>query len=122
MRKGAVLSFSEPGLLVLPVALWLALRPAWAGRRRIVVGGAALVALGYLLVNARFDLQVRYYYFVVPLALALIGVAWAQLARRGRAGLVLGGALVLLVAGTGIVQWLGATFDEQAISMTPLTH
>ena len=122
MWKGAVLSFSEPGLLVLPVALWLALRPAWAGRRRIVVGGAALVALGYLLVNARFDLQVRYYYFVVPLALALIGVAWAQLARRGRAGLVLGGALVLLVAGTGIVQWLGATFDEQAISMTPLTH
>jgi hypothetical protein len=122
MWRGAVLSFSEPGLLVLPVALWLALRPTWAGTRRIVVGGAALVALGYVLVNARFDLQVRYYYFVLPLALALIGIAWAHLARRGRAGLALAGALVLLTAGAGIVQWLGATFDERAISMTPLTH
>ncbi|HMP40433.1 MAG TPA: hypothetical protein PKA05_08640, partial [Roseiflexaceae bacterium] len=122
MLRGARLAYTDLGLFLIPAGLLMAMLAPGVWQRRIVLGGALIVVCFYLLVNAMYDLQVRYYYFSVPIALALLALVLGQLAARGYGGRIVAWAIVALAVLDGISQWLGNTFGDHIISMTPLTH
>jgi hypothetical protein len=122
MLRGARLAYADIGLALIPIGLLFALSAPGAWKRRIVLGGALIVIFFYLIVNALFDLQVRYYYFSIPFAMALMGLVLGRVAARGGAGRFAAWALTAWIVADGLTQWFGATFGDYVISMTPLTH
>lgn len=93
-------------LLALPGLAMLA-RPArrWAV---IVLSGALLVALGFGLAQALVGFSSRYSLFVLPVLALGTGAALAGLRRRGWAGRLAVGLLVLYLVGNGVWAWYWA--------------
>lgn len=117
------LSYEPLGLLLLAPGLLVAaqrLRRGARGAGLALMGAWALTALLFLAVEVATGLQVRYLYFLAPVACVAAGALLGRLAERGRAGaLVAQGAALLLVA-QGVALWLGATLGGGSMSMIPL--
>lgn len=121
--SGARLAYSDLGLALLIPGLVLAVgRVGGDLARRVVPLSMLGTLLVYLLIDLTLNVQVRYFYFLLPLALASIGLALGWLAARGRLGALGAWALTAAVALPTVVLWLSATFGDGKISMTPLTH
>ncbi|HWQ12393.1 MAG TPA: hypothetical protein VNL77_06325 [Roseiflexaceae bacterium] len=131
--NGLRIGYSDVGLALLPLGLalvWRRARRAYrAGERREMALqylaapiAALLTLLFYLLVDLLLNVQVRYFYFALPLVLAVIGVTLGEIAARGRLARLAAWALALAVLAPQVAQWFSATFGEGKIPMTPLTH
>jgi hypothetical protein len=81
-----------------------------------------LTALIFFLVDITLAMQVRYFYFALPLALAAIAIVLGRIAARGRWAAIVAWALVLTLLLQGAAAWFTAAFGDVQISMTPLTH
>lgn len=131
--SGLRIGYSDIGLLLLPLGLWLIWRRARGvdtrgeaperGLRYLAAPAAMLLTLlFYLLVDLTLDVQVRYFYFALPLVLAAVGVALGHIAGHGRWARLAAWALTLAVIAPMVALWLSATLAEGKIPMTPLTH
>jgi hypothetical protein len=128
--KGALLAYTEAGLALLPLGLLLIASPERSRRgrthatfhRRMVLLAMLLTIALFLIVDLVLGLQVRYFYFSLPPALAAIGVILGRLAPRGRwAGAVVWG-LALIVVAQNVTLWFQTTIGDGKFSLTPLTH
>jgi hypothetical protein len=90
--------------------------------RQIVPLSMLLTALLFFVVDVTLAMQVRYFYFALPLALAAIAIVLGQIAARGRWARAVAWALVLAFLFQGTAAWFTAAFGDMQISMTPLTH
>jgi hypothetical protein len=142
--NGLRLAYSDVGLALLPLGLlliWKAYRGGLPERRATgehaaatgrhlglplrylaAPAGALLTLLFYLMVDLLLNVQVRYFYFALPLVLAAIAVALGAIAERGRLARLAAWALTLAVVAPQVALWLSATLAEGKIPMTPLTH
>jgi hypothetical protein len=113
-------SFGMLGLLlILPGLLLL-----WQRRLlRVVpplVMGWLLTMVFFLGIELVSALQVRYLYFIVPLACLAMGLVLDALARRNRAGHALAWAVLLLMLAQNGAAWYGAAAEDAMMSMIPL--
>lgn len=120
MFRAFQISFHEAGfVLLLPGLLLL-----W--RRRLPRGGAALVGgwlgavLVFLVIEMLTALQVRYIYFLTPLACIAIGLLLDAFARRSQSGRVAAWLVVLLLLVQGGITWYTAAAEDLMMSMSPL--
>ncbi|MFO7167825.1 MAG: hypothetical protein DIU80_007325 [Chloroflexota bacterium] len=126
--NGLRLGYSDIGLALLPLGLLLIWRRFGAAaqgtplRQLAAPVGALLTLLFYLMVDLLLNVQVRYFYFALPLVLAAIAVALGAIAARGRVARLATWALTIAVVAPQVALWLSATLAEGKISMTPLTH
>jgi hypothetical protein len=90
--------------------------------RRVVPLAMLLTALLFFLVDLTLAMQVRYFYFALPLALAAIAIVLGRIAARGRWARVAAWTLVVTLLLQGAAAWFTAAFGDVQISMTPLTH
>ncbi len=120
--KGLRLAYSVAGLLLLPLGLALIFRARPDLERLLVPLAWVLTTLLFFLVDLATALQVRYFYYSLPLASVAIAMVPGYLAERGRWGRPVAWALVLAIAIPNILLWYSATFADGKISMTPLTH
>jgi hypothetical protein len=77
------------------------------------------------MVDLLLDVQVRYFYFALPLVLALIAIPLGRIAewrRMPEVGRVLAWTIVIAIIVPQIALWFGGTWGEAKIPMTPLTH
>jgi hypothetical protein len=116
------ISFYEGGLLLLLPGLLL----LWLWRHRLPRGGGAMI-IGWLGVVGVFlgiellsALQVRYLYFLTPLACIAMALPLAALARRGRAAQIVAWGILLLLLVQGSLIWYRGTFENVMMSMSPL--
>lgn len=122
MLKGIRLAYSDLGLLLLPFGAALLLRSRLDERQRLLVltwGGSCLL---FFLIDLFLALQVRYFYFAVPIVLVSVATALGWLARRGRWWRLAAWAMALGIAAQGVALWFGASFGDVSLSLTPLTH
>jgi hypothetical protein len=118
--RGFLIAFHPLGLLLLPAGLLL------LPQRRLPPGAVALVAgwvatvLVFLLVEIGSGLQVRYIYFLTPLACVLVGLLLDRLAARGVLARSAVWAIVLLLLVQGSSAWLTSAFDDLRMSMVSL--
>ncbi|HEX9440245.1 MAG TPA: hypothetical protein VF909_11205 [Roseiflexaceae bacterium] len=81
-----------------------------------------LTTLLFFVVDLLLAVQVRYFYFALPLALAAIAIVLGHLAARGRWARFATWALVLMLFLQGVMFWYSSAFGDGQLSMTPLTH
>lgn len=120
--KGLSLAFTDLGLLLLPLALLLCFMRPPARDTLLAVGALLGAALIFFLVDLTIYMQVRYLYFMLPLALALIARLLGELAARGRPAQVAVWSLALALSFVTITLWYGATWGSYRITMVMLTH
>jgi hypothetical protein len=131
--NGLRIGYSDIGLALLPFGLWLIWRrargvdtrgaPPEHGLRYLAAPAAMLLTLlFYLMVDLLLDVQVRYFYFALPLVLAAIGIALGGLAERWRWGWLLAWGLALAIIAPMVSLWISTTLGDGKIPMTPLTH
>jgi hypothetical protein len=120
IARGFLIAFHPLGLLLLPAGLLL----IW--RSRLPRGGAELIG-GWVGAVALFwaiemysGLQVRYIYFLTPLACILIGVLLDRLAGRGLLARRVAWAVALLLVAQGSIYWLTGALAGVQMSMVPL--
>ena len=121
--KAWSLSYQPLGLLLIPVGLLLvaqSVRRRAKSAERAIVASWVVATLLFLAVELATGLQVRYLYFLAPLACIAVGVLLGKLASRGRAGALLATSAALLLAVQGAALWLGATLGGGSMSMIPL--
>jgi hypothetical protein len=114
------ISFHEIGLwLLLPglLLLWQCRLPRGAVA---LVGGWLGVVVVFVIIEVLTALQVRYIYFLTPLACLAIALVLDGLARRGRAGAGVAWALVVLLLLQGGVLWYMAAAEDIMPSMIPM--
>jgi hypothetical protein len=119
---GLWLVYTPVGLALLPLGLALVARSAREARRMAVPLAWVLTALVFLIVDLVLGLQVRYFYFMLPLALASVGIVLGQLAARGKLARLAAWSIALLVAAQAATLWMSATMADGKLSLTPLTH
>jgi toxin CptA len=118
--RGFLIAFHPLVLLLLPAGLLLLLR------RRLPIGSPELVlgwvgaALIFLLVEITTGLQVRYIYFLTPLACILAGLLLDRLAVRGAAAQRVAWTIAVLLLAQGSAAWLTAAFEDLRMSMVSL--
>lgn len=120
--KGMRLAYSVVGLALVPLGLLLLARARRDWLSMIVPLAWVLTTLLYFAVDLVTALQVRYFYFSLPLAAAAAAILLGRLSIRGRWGQVIAWALVLALAIPNVLLWYSATMASGKISMTPLTH
>ncbi|NJM06957.1 hypothetical protein HC891_13460 [Candidatus Gracilibacteria bacterium] len=91
-------------------------------RQRDVIIAAIGAALLFLAVNVFFGLQVRYFYFLVPLAFATAGVLLGTIAGRGRIGKTVAWSLTVALVLFTVIDWVLTAFYDGKLTMTVLTH
>jgi hypothetical protein len=124
LLNGLRIGYSDIGLALLPFGLALFIRAARLARddRWIVPAAMLLTLLFFLAVDLVLDVQVRYFYFALPLILALIALPLGWLAERNRWSALAVWAIVLVIVVPQIALWYSGTWGEGKIPMTPLTH
>jgi hypothetical protein len=120
--RAFLISFHEAGMvLLLPGVLLLVLRrhnlPRGAGE--LIAAWLGVVVL-FLTIEVVSALQVRYLYFLTPLACVLVGQVLAALAHRGRAGQGTAWALVVGLLMVGSFAWHTGAIEGVMMSMSPL--
>ncbi len=133
--NGLRLAYSDIGLMLAPLGLCL-LAPSmpsvpsvpsvkdthtWLQQRVVPITWLG-VTLFFLIVDLVLDVQVRYFYFALPLMLPLIALPLGRIASRGRNGQLVAWSLALVVMLPQLTLWIAATWGEGKIPMTPLTH
>jgi hypothetical protein len=117
--RGFLIAFHPLVLLLLPAGLLLL-------RRRMPVGGLELAlgwfgtALIFLLVEITTGLQVRYIYFLTPLACILAGLLLDCLALRGATARRVAWIVAVLLLAQGSAAWLTSAFNDLRMSMVSL--
>jgi hypothetical protein len=119
---GLWLVYTPVGLALFPLGLALIARSARAARRLAVPLAWLLTAVLFLAIDLLLGLQVRYLYFLLPLALAAVGIVLGRLAARGRWARLAAWSTALLVVAQMAALWLSATMADGKLSLTPLTH
>ena len=119
---GLRLAYSGIGLALLPAGLALIAQARRARQPAIVALAWLLTVLLFLAIDVLLGMQVRYFYFFLPMALAAIGIALGRIATRGRAGYAVAWLTVLFVAVQGAALWFSVAFGSGKLSLTPLTH
>jgi hypothetical protein len=115
------ISFHELGILLLPLGLLLLLRSP-----RLPPVGVALVlgwlasVLLFVTIEVLTGLQVRYIYFITPLACIALGWLLDRLAARGSSGRAVAWLVVALLLSLGFFSWQRGAFDDIMMSMSPL--
>lgn len=122
LLKGLRLAYSDIGVVLAPLGLLLVILARPRLDQLIVPLGMLLTVVFYLFVDLTLRLQVRYFYFALPFALALIGYILGRFALRGRAARVTAWLLVATLVFQGVALWFLTAFGDGQISMTPLTH
>jgi toxin CptA len=118
--RGFLIAFHPLVLLVLPVGLLLLLR------RRLPVGGPELIlgwigtAVIFLLVEITTGLQVRYIYFLTPLACMLAGLLLDRLAVHSATARRIAWVVAVLLLAQGSAAWLNSAFNDLRMSMVSL--
>jgi ABC-type uncharacterized transport system permease subunit len=74
----------------------------------------------FLAIEMVSGLQVRYIYFLTPLACILIGLTLAALSRRGAAGSAAAVVIVVLLLVQGAAVWYHGALEGVMMSMSPL--
>ncbi|HEY3228740.1 MAG TPA: hypothetical protein VGJ87_05925, partial [Roseiflexaceae bacterium] len=120
--KGARLAYTDIGLATLPLGLLLIAQARAGGGRLTVPLAWLLTTLLFFVVDLLLAVQVRYFYFALPLALAAIAIVLGRLAARGRWARFAVWALVLMLFLQGVMFWYSSAFGDGQLSMTPLTH
>ncbi|NNJ09397.1 hypothetical protein EKD04_003545 [Chloroflexales bacterium ZM16-3] len=120
--KGVRLAFTEAGVLLLPPALVLFYARPPSSDAVLAVSAMLLTALVFFLVDLTLYLQVRYLYFMLPLALAAMARLLGLIAAKGSLGRVGAWALCLALTIATVSMWYGNTWGDYQITMTPLTH
>jgi hypothetical protein len=120
--RAFLISFHEAGIvLLLPGVLLLVLRrhslPHGAGEMIAAWLGVVVLFLGIEVFSA---LQVRYLYFLTPLACVLVGQVLAALACRGRVGQGTAWVLVVALLLIGSFAWHTGAIEGVMMSMSPL--
>jgi hypothetical protein len=120
MYRGFQIAFHEMGFWLLVPGLWL----LW--RRNLPRGGMELIG-SWLGVVALFwaiemmsALQVRYIYFLAPLACVGLGLLLDRLALRGQVARVVAWSVVAVLLIQGSIYWYVGTFKGLMMSVTPL--
>ena len=119
---GMRLAYSGAGLALLPCGLALIALNRRRAQPRLVAAAWLLSVLLFLAADLLLSLQVRYFYFFLPMALAAIGLLLGRLAARGRWVCALAWLMVLFVSGQGVALWFSVVFGDGKLSLTPLTH
>jgi hypothetical protein len=120
IARGFLIAFGPLGLLLLPLGLLL----LW--RRHLPRGAAELIGswLGavafFWAVELYSGLQVRYIYFLTPLACILIGLLLDGLAVRSATARRVAWAVTLLLVAQGSIYWLTGALGGVQMSMVPL--
>ncbi len=127
LLNGLRIGYSDIGLALLPLGLilfvrHLRLQARPEGKHWVIVLAWLLTTLFFLGVDLVLDVQVRYFYFALPLVLALIALPLGWIAVRTRLGELAAWGVVLLIIVPQIALWFSATWGEGKIPMTPLTH
>lgn len=118
--RGFLIAFHPLGfLLLLPGFLLLWRRPLPFGARTLIGCWIAIVAL-FWAIEMVSALQVRYIYFLTPLACILAGLCLDQLTRRGRIAHITAWMVLLLLFMQGTAIWWTGTFQHVAMSMVSL--
>jgi toxin CptA len=118
--RGFLIAFHPLVLLLLPAGLLLLLR------RRLPVGGLELIlgwigaALIFLLVEITTGLQVRYIYFLTPLACILAGLLLDRLAVHGVVARWVTWTVAALLLAQGSAAWLISAINDLRMSMVSL--
>jgi toxin CptA len=118
--RGFLIAFHPLVLLLMPAGLLLLLR------RRLPAGGLELVlawvgtALLFLLVEITTGLQVRYIYFLTPLACILAGLLLDRLAAHGATARRVAWVVAVLLLAQGSAAWLTSAFNDLRMSMVSL--
>jgi hypothetical protein len=118
--RGFYIAFHPLGLLLLPAGLLLLLR------RRLSIGGVELVGgwvgavVVFLLIEIVSGLQVRYIYFLTPLACILVGLLLDRLAAYGVMARRVVWVVALLLLAQGSSYWLMSAFSGERMSMVSL--
>lgn len=122
LLKGARLAYSDAGLVLFPLGLLLIDRARMGAERLATPLAWLLTLLLFLAIDLLLAVQVRYFYFALPLALASIALWLGRLAARGRSARLVAWAFTLLIALQGIIMWYSTAMGSGRLSMTPLTH
>ena len=127
LLNGLRIGYSDIGLVLLPFGLLLFGRYIRSGihemgKQWVVVVAWLLATLFFLGVDLVLDVQVRYFYFALPLVLALIALPLGWVSARTRLGALAAWGIVLLIIVPQVMLWFSATWGEGKIPMTPLTH
>jgi hypothetical protein len=122
LARGFRLAYSDLGVALLPFGLLLLSRSLSRRERLPVVLAMVLAVVLYFLVDITLKLQVRYFYFALPLVLAIVALPLGRLADHGRVGRAAAWAAALIISLSGTALWLSTAFADGSISMTPLTH
>ncbi len=120
--KGTRLVYTEIGLLLLLPGLLFIVRDRPALERLAVPLAWFLTALLFFLVDLILALQVRYFYFALPLAVSAIGIWLGRLVVHGRLGRLVAWVLLAALFLQGVALWYSTTMGDGKITMTPLTH
>lgn len=122
LLKGTLLAYTEVGLFLMPLGLLLISwrKDGWG--RKVAPLAMILTAVMYFVVDVAWLMQVRYFYFALPLVLPAIAIVLSRLAARGVWARRCCWALMVVLVIQGALAWAGTAFGEVQISMTPLTH
>jgi hypothetical protein len=118
--RGFLNAFHPLVLWLMPLGLLLLLRrrlPPGAGALALAWLGTALL---FLLIEISTGLQVRYIYFLIPVACVLGSLLLDRLAARGLWARRVAWLAALLLVAQGSAYWLNAAFNDQMMSMVSL--
>jgi hypothetical protein len=118
--RGFYIAFHPLGLLLLPVGLLLLLRRRLSIGVVELVGGWIGAVVVFLLIEIASGLQVRYIYFLTPLACILVGLLLDRLAAYGVLARRVAWVVALLLLAQGSSYWLMSAFSGERMSMVSL--
>jgi hypothetical protein len=116
--RGWLIAFSPLVLVLLPLGLWSIWRSLTSDSQTLIGAWLGVVVL-FCVVELVSALQVRYIYFLTPLACLLAAHCLALLVKHGRAAVWVTVIVVTLLLGNSIVWW-DASFNDQSPSMVSL--
>jgi hypothetical protein len=114
-------AFNQVGGALAALGLFLVLPRIDRHQRDVLISALGAAAL-FLGVNLLFGLQVRYFYFLVPIAFTLTGLVLGQIVRRGSAGRGVAWGLTAALVLFTVVEWTLTAFADGKLTMTVLTH
>lgn len=115
-------AFTDWGLILLAAGGVLFGTRRYTRPQHAVLVGWVLTATLFLCIEWFTALQVRYLYFLVPVAYIAIATLFDQAVWRTRAGLVVAGTLIGWLGLYGLMIWYLGTFFDVMMDMTALVR
>ncbi len=118
--RGFQIAFSEIGFVLLFPALVLLRYRRMPRGGGVLIGGALIVVAVFWAIEMYSGLQVRYIYFLTPIACLAIATALGALSTRGTIARYLVWLVVLFIVVQSSVAWLYSAFADVQMSMVSL--